>query len=89
VSVQTANTYRTTKEQIIQELDELSPEGLQDLCQYLDFLRFKSKRGEQATDPKSVYPTRFVPAKRLDALTGVVHIGGDALADSEALYDAD
>ena len=36
-----------------------------------------------------VYPTRLVPATRLDALTGLVEAGGDALADSEALYDPD
>ena len=89
MSVQTANTYRTTKEQIIHELDELSPEGLQDLHQYLAFLRYKSKIGKQETDHELVYPTRFVPAERLDALTGIVHVGGDASADSEALYDAD
>jgi len=34
-----------------------------------------------------VYPTRLAPAKKLDDLTGLVSIGGDALADSEALYD--
>ncbi len=34
-----------------------------------------------------VYQTRLVPAKKLDKLTGLVSIGGDALADSEALYD--
>jgi hypothetical protein len=34
-----------------------------------------------------VYPTRLVPADRLDKLTNLVEIGGDALADSEALYD--
>ena len=33
-----------------------------------------------------VYPTRLVPAEKLDVLTGLVSIGGDALADSEALY---
>ncbi len=36
-----------------------------------------------------VYPTRFVSAERLDKLTDLVEIGGDALADSEALYDSD
>ena len=83
------NTYPITKEQIIRELDELSPEGLRDLYQYLEFLRHK--RGERDGEPafESVYPTRFVSAERLDALSGVVNIGGDALADSEALYDAD
>jgi len=34
-----------------------------------------------------IYPTRLVPAKKLDDLTDVVAVGGDALADSEALYD--
>ena len=33
------------------------------------------------------YPNRTVPWKALDALVGVVSLGGDALADSEALYD--
>ena len=33
------------------------------------------------------YPTRLVPAKRLDELTDLVAVGGDAVADSEPLYD--
>jgi hypothetical protein len=83
------NTYTITKEQIIRELDDLSPEGLQDLHQYLEFLRHKRWKQNREPAGEPVYPTRFVPAERLDALTGVVNIGGDALADSEALYDAD
>jgi hypothetical protein len=39
--------------------------------------------------PTGVYPTRFVPASHFDALIGLIPAGGDALADSEALYDAD
>ena len=34
-----------------------------------------------------VYPTRVVPAEKLENLTGLVAIGGDAVADSEAVYD--
>ena len=30
---------------------------------------------------------RTVPARRLYALTGLVSLGGDALADTEAIYD--
>ena len=41
------------------------------------------------TDVELVYPTRLVPAERLNSLTGLVELGGDALADSEALYDPD
>ena len=89
MSVQTADTYLTTKEQIIHKLDGLSPQGLHDLYQYLEFLLHKSQMSEKETDREPVYPARFVPAERLDALTGVVNVGGDALADSEALYDAD
>jgi predicted DNA-binding antitoxin AbrB/MazE fold protein len=42
------------------------------------------------TDSETVefaYPTRLVPAERLDRLTDLVAVGGNALADSEALYD--
>jgi len=39
-------------------------------------------------DADLAYPTRVVPAERLDKLTGLVAVGGDALADSEALYDS-
>lgn len=43
----------------------------------------------EVTEIELVYPTRLVPAERLDKLTGLVEVGGDALADSEALYDPD
>lgn len=43
----------------------------------------------EATDVELVYPTRLVSAEKLDDLTGLVELGGDALADSEALYDPD
>ena len=33
------------------------------------------------------HPTKFVSATKLDDLTGLIEVGGDALADSEALYD--
>lgn len=42
---------------------------------------------ERSQPVELVYPTRLVPAKKLDNLTGLVAIGGDALADSEALYE--
>ena len=32
---------------------------------------------------------KTVPASRLHALTGLVSLGGDALADTEAIYDGD
>jgi predicted DNA-binding antitoxin AbrB/MazE fold protein len=43
----------------------------------------------EATEVELVYPTRLVPAERLNRLTGLVELGGDALSDSEALCDPD
>ena len=34
-----------------------------------------------------LHPTCLMPAEKLDSLTDLVAIGGDALVDSEALYD--
>jgi len=36
-----------------------------------------------------LYPTRSLPPGTLARITGIVSLGGDALADSEALYDGD
>jgi hypothetical protein len=41
------------------------------------------------TDVQLVYASRLVPADELDRLTGLVNVGGDALLDSETLYDPD
>ncbi len=41
------------------------------------------------TRPKLKYPTVALPPSHLRDLVGVVSLGGDALADSEALYDGD
>jgi hypothetical protein len=38
---------------------------------------------------KYTYPTRALPAHSLQAIAGIASLGGDALADSEALYDRD
>ena len=35
------------------------------------------------------YPNRPLPAHTLQAIAGIASLGGDALADSEALYDSD
>ena len=68
--------------------------------EYEHYLELKgeadSQKAEPATPPAQndgqatdlVYPTRFVPAERLDRLTGLVSPGGDALADSEALEES-
>jgi predicted DNA-binding antitoxin AbrB/MazE fold protein len=68
-------------------LDPLElPEGAQVRLQVLPAPSDMTDKAHTAT---FVYPTRLVPAERLDNLTNLVAIGGDALADSEALYDPD
>ena len=50
----------------------------------------QSKRGaRRPARRKYAYPTRTVPAHALQAIVGIASLGGDALADSEALYDRD
>jgi predicted DNA-binding antitoxin AbrB/MazE fold protein len=50
--------------------------------------RVKETPKDETSATRLVYPTRLVPAERLDRLANVVEVGGDALVDSEALYDA-
>jgi predicted DNA-binding antitoxin AbrB/MazE fold protein len=45
------------------------------------------KKGVQGVQPVSL--NRFIPAKNLSSLVGIVSLGGDSLADSESLYDSD
>ena len=47
------------------------------------------QKKRKAHKRKYLYPTRTVPWVSLKRLTGIVSLGGDALADSEALYDGD
>jgi len=42
-----------------------------------------------ARQPEPSYPIRPQPPETLARLIGLLAVGGDALADSEALYDAD
>jgi predicted DNA-binding antitoxin AbrB/MazE fold protein len=60
------------------------PEGTQ-----VNVIVLQAPQGQtdQAQAADLVYPTRLVSAERLDSLTGLIAIGGDALTDSEALYD--
>jgi hypothetical protein len=59
--------------ELVEAVRRLSPDRREDLLDKLQELR----------EPV----IRSVPASRLDSLTGLVSLGGDALADTEALYD--
>lgn len=66
----------------------LDPLELPDGAQVRISVQVISASQESQGSVKLIYPTRLVPADRLDGLTGIVKAGGNALADSEALYDA-
>ena len=72
---------------VLELLDALElPEGAQVRLSIQSILPLQS---DELSAAALVYPTRLVSADKLDALTGLVEVGGDALADSEALYDPD
>jgi hypothetical protein len=77
-------------------LDELPPESLAMVETFVRFIRDQVQRGKPvivAPDPAELppfrYPTVPVPASSLDKWMDLLPQGyeGDALADTEALYD--
>ena len=68
------------KQQLMRELDELPPDKLTEVFDFVVFLRTRKAHEE----PPFV---SSLPASSLDRLTGLVAWGGDALADAERLYD--
>ncbi|MBU6359658.1 MAG: hypothetical protein KGS46_06490 [Chloroflexi bacterium] len=91
------------RQKIIALVNELPNESLPLLAQFVEFLSsqvtrantVKTKKnidvtgaGVTDTDMRLNYPTVSVPAKQLQSLISLLPaMGGDALADSEALYD--
>lgn len=72
----------------------LPPESVVLLEQFAEFLRQQSERGEPVGhvaggEPHPFrYPNVPLPASLLKELTGILPpVGGDALTDTEALYD--
>jgi hypothetical protein len=78
-------------------LAELPPESVQALEQFARFLREQARRGQPATARRQkgkqqpyLYPTIAVPASSVEKWIGLFPgegYEGDALEDSEALYD--
>jgi predicted DNA-binding antitoxin AbrB/MazE fold protein len=44
---------------------------------------------DQTKGAQPVSINRFIPAKNLSSLVGILSLGGDSLNDSESLYDSD
>jgi hypothetical protein len=76
-------------------LTTLPPESVRVVEQFVQFLSVQAQQGQPVAivagheaHVSFCYPTIPVPAAVLDGVIGMVpRVGGDALADTEALYD--
>lgn len=78
-------TANSLKEAIIRVLEELPSERVTEV---LDFTLFLKQRSQAEDQPSQRLVFKAIPADRLDPLVGLVSWGGDALADTERLYEA-
>jgi hypothetical protein len=72
------------KEATLRVLDELPRERV---AEVLDFALFVKQRETKKGDTGRNLIVPAVPTTQLDALVGLVAWGGDALTDTERLYD--
>jgi hypothetical protein len=89
-----SDSTQVTQRDIDELLSDLPPESLAVLKQFVEFLRQQAQRGQPvvAGTPEShlyAYPTIAAPASSLKGWADLLSEGhsGDALADSETLYD--
>jgi len=84
-----------TKQRITTWLDELPPQSLTVVEQFVEFLRQKARQQQtpvvvaEREAPPYLYPTVAAPTSSLKVWNKLLDVGyeGDALADTEALYD--
>lgn len=81
---------------ILPLLETLPPESLTVVEQFVRFVHELAQKGQvvetvaKPTGAPYLYPTVPVPASTLRSLSGIMPpVGGDALADTEALYYGD
>ena len=85
-------TDANVQRHILALLQDLPPESLTLVKQFVQFLREQARRGQPVVvreeRARYMYPNVPVPASSLDGLVGIMpEVEGDALADTEALYD--
>ena len=87
---------KARKEALDAVLDELPPESLEVVRQFAEFLRRQAQQGQPVVTVAEagapyLYPNVATPVAIMQALSGVLAEGydGDAVADTEALYDGD
>ena len=74
----------TIKDVVINALGDLPADYLNEV---LDFVLFLKQRRQVDLLPLRKLAVRSTPASQLDGLVGLVAWGGDALADTERLYE--
>jgi hypothetical protein len=80
----------TVREQLTQVLDALPPARQIEVLDFARFLQHGTSQAEQApTPPATEIQLRPVSPETLRRLSGLVSWGGDAVADTEAIYDND
>jgi hypothetical protein len=77
-------TESTLKDAVLQALDDLPKERVVEVLDFALFLRARQK-GPSGIVPDLHLPS--VPASQLKPLVGLVAWGGDAVEDSERLYE--
>jgi hypothetical protein len=78
------------KEAVKRALDELPAEKIEEVLDFTLFLKARWAEKEASDVAAEAHPAlllRTLPASHLDQLTGLVAWGGDAVADTERLYD--
>ncbi len=94
--MRSALSVQSVRQSILDLLEDLSPESLTMVETFVRSLRDQAQRGKPvvvapdlAQLPRFRYPTVSMPASSLDKWMDLVPQGyeGDALADTEALYD--
>lgn len=83
------SSSQEVKERLIDILDHLSSAQQQQVLDFARFLRQQAleETAGEAPSPGPGIPLHLVPAVSLMDVTGLVSLGGDAVADTEALYN--
>lgn len=81
-----------TRKRIETLLQDIPVENLAFIEQFVQFMRQQSQSvvviARQEGETPYIYPTVPVPASTFSRLAGIIPpVGGDALSDTEALYD--
>jgi hypothetical protein len=78
----------TIRDELTQVMDALPPARQSEVLDFARFLQHGMSQAERApTPPATELRLRAVSPEALVQLTGIVRLGGDAVADTEALYD--